>query len=86
MFWISLSSELSGILLQSEKEEEWLPGSMKKKEMEKGSSGWGSWTVVKEAGGLQLEADARQRTEGNWHLSTCVGEVASVRSGQSLSH
>lgn len=39
MFWISLSSELSGILLQSEKEEEWLPGSMKKKEMEKGSSG-----------------------------------------------
>ena len=33
---------------------------MKKKEMVKGSRGWGSWTAVEEAVGLQLEADALQ--------------------------
>ena len=59
---------------------------MKKKEMVKGSRGWGSWTAVEEAVGLQLEADALQITEDDWHLSTHIWEVASLLSGQSLSH
>lgn len=45
---------------------------MKKKEMEKGSNGWGSWTAGEEAVGLKLGANALQITEDDWRMCTHI--------------